>query len=87
MSCNIQKDLTFWQRQELSERRVTERMSTADGGESSRSDGGVAVAGSYGINGCVSRGRGWGPGRGQVLSKVGRAVYGSTLHVARKSLN
>ena len=62
-------------------------MSTVDGVESSRSDGGVAVAGSYGMNGRVNRGRGRGSGKGQVSSKVGKTVYGSTLHVARKSLN
>ena len=62
-------------------------MSTVDGAESSRSDGGVAVAGSYGMNGRVSRGRDRGSGRGQVSSKLGRTVYGSTPHVARKSLN
>ena len=31
----IQNDLTFWQRQELSERRHKARMSAADSGESS----------------------------------------------------
>ena len=83
----IQKNLTFPQRQELSERRRKARMSAADGGESSRSDGGVAVAGSSGMNGRVGRGRCQGYGRGQVSSKIGRSVYGSTPHVARKSLN
>ena len=84
---HIQKDLTSRQRQELSERKRKTRMSTADDSKSSRSDGGVAVAGLSGMNGRVGRGRGRGSGRSQVSSKVGKSVYGSTPHVARKSLN
>ena len=76
----IQREISFWQRQELSERRHRARMSTVDSGESSRSDG-IAVAGS---DGRVGRGRGRGFGRGQVSSKAGSTVYGSTPHVARK---
>ena len=85
----IQKDFTFRQKQELSERRRKAIMNTVDvdGGESSRSDGGVAVAGSFGMNGHVSIGRGRRCCRGQVSSKLDRTVYGSTPHVARKSLN
>ena len=60
-------------------------MSAADGSVSSRSDGGVAGAGSSGMNGRVGRGRGC--GRGQVSSRVSRSVYRSTLHVARKLSN
>ena len=75
----IQKDLTFRQRQELSERRSKARMRKVDGG--------VAIAGSFGMNGHVSIGRGRGSSRGQVSSKVGKTVYGSTPHVSRKSLN
>ena len=83
----IQKDLTFRQRQELSERRRKARMSEADGGESSRSDSGVVVAVSSDMNDLVGRGRDRRSGRGQVSSKIGTSAYGSTLHVARKSLN
>ena len=62
-------------------------MSAANGGESSRSDGGVAVAGSSGMNDRMGKGRGRGSGKGQVSSKVDRSVYGSTPHVARKSFS
>lgn len=93
----IQNDLTFRHRQELSQRRSKARMNTVDGGESSRSDVGVSVAGSSGMRGCVgtSRGRGRGSGRGQVLErnqcrelfKIDRILCGSSSQAVGNFLN
>ena len=57
MNLHIQKDLTYLQRQELSD-QCKARMTVVVGDESSASAVGVSVAGSSGMNRSVSRGRG-----------------------------